>query len=150
MAWNLSEAVCILCGLKSSRQRSGSHRALGQELGYTQTNGTAELRAAIASMYPGAGPDHIEVTNGGSEANCIALWHLLEPGDEVVMMLPNYMQMRGLARGLGAIVRAWPLVEDETKWRADLEALDALVSPATKLILICNQTIPRARVSRLS
>jgi aspartate/methionine/tyrosine aminotransferase len=93
-------------------------------------------------MYPDARPEHIEVTNGGSEANCIALWRLVEPGDEVVMMLPNYMQMRGLARGLGAVVRAWPLVEEATRWRADLEALGALVSPATKLILICNPNNP--------
>jgi aspartate/methionine/tyrosine aminotransferase len=58
------------------------------------------------------------------------------------MMLPNYMQMHGLARGLGAVVRAWPLVEDDTRWRPDLEALETLVSPATKLILICNPNNP--------
>ena len=143
VAWNLSESGVHPLRLEELAVAEEDRAALfGQELGYTQTNGTPELRAAIASMYPDARPEHIEVTNGGSEANCIALWHLVEPGDEVVMMLPNYMQMRGLARGLGAVVRAWPLVEDDTRWRADLEALDALVSPATKLILICNPNNP--------
>ena len=73
-------------------------------------------------MYPGATPDHIEVTNGGSEANCLALMHLVEPGDDVVVMTPNYMQVLGLARGLGATVKAWPLVPG-ARWTTDLESL---------------------------
>ena len=71
-------------------------------LGYPQTNGTLDLRRAIAGMYPGATPDHVEVTNGGSEANCVVLMRLVEPGDRIVFMSPNYMQATGLARGLGA------------------------------------------------
>ena len=71
------------------------------------------------------------MTNGGSEANCIALMHLVEPGDEVVMMMPNYMQVRGLARGLGRDVRPWPLVEDaDAALAADLDALGQLVTRA--------------------
>ena len=85
---------------------------MSQPLGYPQTNGTVELRSAIASMYPGATPDNVEVTNGGSEANLLALMHLVEPGDDVVMMTPNYMQVGGLSRWLGATVKAWPLVFD--------------------------------------
>lgn len=143
VAWNLAESGVHPLRLEELAVSEEDRTALfGQELGYTQTNGTHELRAGIASMYPGARPEHIEVTNGGSEANCIALWHLVEPGDEVVMMLPNYMQMRGLARGLGAVVRAWRLVEEATRWRVDVEALDAMVSPATKLILLCNPNNP--------
>ena len=149
VAWNLSESGVHPLRLEELAVSEADRAALfGQELGYTQTNGTAELRAAIASMYPGAGPDHIEVTNGGSEANCIALWHLLERGDEIVMMMPNYMQMPGIARGLGAVVHAWPLVEDGGRWRPDLGALEELVSPATRMIAICNPNNPTgARVS---
>ena len=66
-----------------------------------RSNGTPPLRAAIAALYPGATPDHIQVTNGGSEANFIATWNLVEPGDEVVMLVPNYMQTWGLARAFG-------------------------------------------------
>src|SRR3981189_2347519 len=54
---------------------------LAERLRYTQTNGTPGLRAAIAALYDGATPDHIQVTNGGSEANYIAMWNLVEPGD---------------------------------------------------------------------
>ena len=62
--------------------------------------------------------DHIQVTNGGSEANCISLMHLVQPGDEVVMMMPNYMQVHGLARAFGATVKPWALVQDSTNTRA--------------------------------
>ena len=121
-------------------------RVLRQELVYTQSNGTVELRRLVAAMYPGATEEHVEVTNGGSEANYISVWNLVEPGDEVVMMVPNYMQAWGIARGFGADVKPWELREVQdggaARWRPDLEALRRLVSPKTKLILICNPNNP--------
>src|ERR1043166_946163 len=87
VAWNLSESgVHPLRVEEVAVTDAERHSLLTQELGYLQTNGTPELRERIAAQYPGAGLDQIEVTNGGSEANCIVLWHLIEPGDEVVMM----------------------------------------------------------------
>ncbi len=118
---------------------------LGQHLVYTQSNGTPELRDLIAAMYQGATRDHVEVTNGGSEANFVSLWNLVEPGDEVVMMVPNYMQPWGLARGFGGIVRPWALREDRSasaRWRPDLDELGALVNARTKLILLCHPNNP--------
>jgi aspartate/methionine/tyrosine aminotransferase len=115
---------------------------LAEGLRYTQTNGTPPLRAQIASMYPGATAGHILVTNGGSEANFIAAWNLVAPGDEVVMMVPNYMQMWGLAHAFGATVRDWPLVNDGSRWCLDDDALERAVSPRTKLIVICNPNNP--------
>src|SRR5690349_5142329 len=143
VAWNLSESgVHPLRVEELAVTDAERHALLTQELGYSQTNGTPELREAISSLYPGAGPDHIEVTNGGSEANCIALWHLVEAGDEIVMMLPNYMQIRGIALGLGAKVVPWMLIEGDTRWGPDLDALEKLVTPRTKLVAICNPNNP--------
>src|SRR5882762_2305589 len=81
-------------------------------LRYTQSNGTVPLRSDIAALYPGASADHIQVTNGGSEANYITTWNLVEPGDEVVLMVPNYMQTWGLVRAFGAHIKEWPLTHD--------------------------------------
>jgi aspartate/methionine/tyrosine aminotransferase len=119
---------------------------LAERLRYTQTNGTVELRSTIADLYPGATADHIQVTNGGAEANYITTWHLVEPGDEVVMMVPNYMQVHGLVPAFGGVVKPWPLVFDppSRRWLADLDALDRLVTPRTKLIAICNPNNPTA------
>src|SRR5438132_980138 len=76
----------------------GRASLLAEPLRYTQSNGTLPLREAIASLYPGATTDHVQVTNGGSEANYVTMWHLVEPGGQVVLMVPNYMQTWGLAR----------------------------------------------------
>ena len=144
VAWNLAESGVHPLRVEELADTPEDRSALlAQELGYTQTNGTVELRALIASMYPGAAAEQIEVTNGGSEANCVVLWHFVQPGDEVVMMVPNYMQVGGIARALGAVVRSWPLMETASDgWRPDLAALEALVSSKTKLILICNPNNP--------
>ncbi len=117
---------------------------LEQEICYTQSNGTLDLRGALSALYPNATVDHVEVTNGGSEANFVVCWKLLEPGDEVVMMVPNYGQTLGLARGFAGTMHDWPLVEDqkEGRWRPDLDRLASLVSPRTKLIVICNPNNP--------
>ena len=118
---------------------------LRQPLAYLQTNGTEELRQSIAAIYPGATAEHVLVTNGGSEANCVALLHLVQPGDDVVTMTPNYMQVAGLANGLGATVRRWPLAvrtDGAPRWQVDFDALDRLVTPRTKAIMICNPNNP--------
>jgi hypothetical protein len=43
--------------------------AMDLPLGYSQSNGTPQLRELLARIYPGAAHDQIEVTNGTSEAN---------------------------------------------------------------------------------
>ena len=147
VAWNVSESGVHPLRVEEVADTDADRAALlGLHLGYSQTNGTPELRAAIAAMYPGATPEHIEVTNGGSEANCIAMMHLIEPGDRVVVMTPNYLQMRGLARGLGAIVEHWPLIEDADaptpRWRPDLDRLARLTASGARVIVICNPNNP--------
>jgi aspartate/methionine/tyrosine aminotransferase len=127
---------------------------LQQEICYTQSNGTIELREAVARLYPGTTVDHVEVTNGGSEANFVVCWKLLEPGDEVVMMVPNYGQTLGLAKAFAGTMHDWPLVADDgaRRWRPDLDRLAALVNARTKLIVLCNPNNPtgaRIRASEL-
>jgi aspartate/methionine/tyrosine aminotransferase len=119
-----------------------------ERLRYTQSNGTAALRELIASHYPGATPAHVQVTNGGAEANYIATWNLVEPGNEIVFMVPSYMQMWGLARAFGGAVKEWPLAppdgggRDARRWQMDLHGLERLVHDRTKLIIICNPNNP--------
>lgn len=143
--FNLSESgVRPLSARELIADPAGLEALLDQPLVYTQSNGTVELRRAIAAIYDNAGIDHVEVTNGGSEANFIVTFNLVEPGDDVVMLVPNYMQTWGLARAFGGTIREWRLKEDREagRWRADLNELEALVSPRTKLIVICNPNNP--------
>ena len=142
--FNLSESGVHPMTPRELLEDSALDVVLDQPLVYTQSNGTKQLRAFISALYPGSTPEHVQVTNGGSEANYISVWRLVEPGDEVVMLVPNYMQTWGLVRAFGGTVREWPLVEDRTagRWRPDLAALATLVNERTRLIVICTPNNP--------
>jgi aspartate/methionine/tyrosine aminotransferase len=115
--------------------------------GYPQTNGSEELRSRIAELYPGVSVPNVLVTCGGSEANFISTWALLEPGDEVVFMLPNYMQISGLASAFGATVR--PLwLREKLDWGIDIDELPRLITSKTKLVAVCNPNNPTGAVLR--
>jgi aspartate/methionine/tyrosine aminotransferase len=114
-------------------------------INYPQANGTIELRETIAAMYPGATPDDVLVTVGAAEANYLALTTLLQPGDEAVIMLPNYMQVWGIAKNHGITVRECHLSEDRG-WAPDLAELEAAASAKTKLIAVCNPNNPTGRI----
>lgn len=122
-------------------------RVLDVPLLYPQTNGSEELRSRVAAMYPGAGPENVLVTCGGSEANFVSTWSLVEPGDEIVFMLPNYMQMAGLARAFGATVK--PLwLREPLDWGINVDDLPRTVTAKTKLIAICNPNNPTGATLR--
>jgi aspartate/methionine/tyrosine aminotransferase len=115
------------------------------ELNYPQANGTRDLRRTIAAYYPRAGEDNVLVTTGAVEANYLVVQTLLEPGDEAVVMRPNYLQVWGVARNRGVAVRDFDLVE-ANGWAPDLEQLAAAVTPRTKLVAVCNPNNPTGRI----
>jgi aspartate/methionine/tyrosine aminotransferase len=81
------------------------------------------------------------VTVGAIEANYIATRTLLSAGDEIVIMLPNYMQIWGIAKNHGYRIKTFHLRED-SNWTPDLDGLNEAVTPATKLIAVCNPDNP--------
>ncbi|MBI1968095.1 MAG: aminotransferase class I/II-fold pyridoxal phosphate-dependent enzyme [Gemmatimonadetes bacterium] len=118
---------------------------LGVRLGYSQSNGTDLLRERIAALYPGAAPDQVLVTNGSSEANFCACWRLIEPGDQVAVMLPNYLQIHGLAQNLGAQVRGFRL-HHARGWEPSPEEIHAAIVPGTKLVVVTNPHNPTGHI----
>jgi len=142
VAANLSESGVHPMTTRELLEGDDASPLLDEPLAYTQSNGTIPLRERIAALYPGATVDQIQVTNGGSEANFVSLWQLVERDDEIVMMTPNYMQGWGLVRGFGGHVREWKLRLANGKYHADVSELDALVTAKTRLILICAPNNP--------
>jgi aspartate/methionine/tyrosine aminotransferase len=118
---------------------------LDTELNYPQANGIVELRENIARLYPGATTDNVLVTVGAAEANFISVQTLVQPGEEMVVMLPNYMQIWGIGHNLGAQVKSFHLVE-ERGWAPDLDELREAVTDETKLIAVCNPNNPTGYV----
>jgi aspartate/methionine/tyrosine aminotransferase len=120
--------------------------ALGEtRLGYAEGTGREAARALVAALHPGATADNVLMTTGTSEANFLALTTIVEPGDDVVIVLPNYMQVHGLARGLGANVREVWLHEDEG-WSLDLGRLRAAMTGRTKVICLCTPNNPTGQI----
>jgi hypothetical protein len=143
--YNLSESGVHPLSLREMLSEEELREIPDIRLGYSQSNGTPELRDLIAGLYPGATRDHVLVTNGSSESNFILMWSLLDPGDEIVFMMPNYMQMGGLVRSFDA--RLKPLwLKENLAWAPDLDELKDLITPQTKLIIVTNPNNPTGSV----
>lgn len=120
---------------------------LDTPLGYSQSNGTIELRERLAALYPGATADHIEVTNGTSEANYLLALSQLGSGDRLALEVPNYMQLWGVPRSIGAEVDTFHLrPRDGARWEIDWDEFDRAVTRATKLVYITNPNNPTGSV----
>lgn len=121
----------------------------GLVLRYGDHRGLPLLRELIAGdggrpLPPDAvplGADDVLVTVGAAGALFIVATALLEPGDEIVVVRPNYATNLETPRAIGADMRVLDL-EPETSWATDPEALAALVTPRTRLVSITNPHNP--------
>ena len=115
------------------------------QLRYIQTNGPLPVKEAICGLYDGASPDNVLVTNASSEANFLATWHFIEPGDDVVALYPTYMQVPGLAQTFGARVK--PIfLQEENRWAPDLDELEDVVGERTRFIYLANPNNPTGAI----
>src|SRR5580704_15051693 len=114
-------------------------------LGYSQSNGTIELRETLAQFYPGTTVDQIEVTNGTSEANYLIALSQIRPGDGFALETPNYMQLWGIPRSLGAEPQTFRLRPDAA-WEPDWDQFERAVTPGTRLLYVSNPNNPTGSV----
>jgi aspartate/methionine/tyrosine aminotransferase len=115
-------------------------------LGYPLSEGSDESRANIAEWYPECTAANITLVNGGSEANFLALWSLLDAQDRLAFMIPNYCQGVGLGSFFGAGVDTFKLKLRDGRWQLDLEGLERAVGPRTKVVMVCNPNNPTGTV----
>ena len=142
---NLSESGVEPLRLQDLVPADELGRLLREPLGYTQTNGTPALRDLVAADYPGASAENVLITVGCAEANFLTCWRLVEPGDEVVVLHPNYLQTHLLAHSHGARVRPWLLRlvgGSAVRWAPALDELREIVTERTRLIVLCNPNNP--------
>ncbi len=123
---------------------------LNQVLWYPESNGSLLLRKRIAQFYPDCKPSNITVMNGGSEANYLSLWTLLEKRRRLACMLPNYMQGWGLGRAYAEGVDTFHLVlreeDGQRRWALEVDELRQVVTPKTNVILVTNPNNPTGAV----
>jgi aspartate/methionine/tyrosine aminotransferase len=145
--YNLSESGVHPLSVREllALAQAGADPLLDVRLGYSQSNGTDALRERIAALYPGATADQVLVTNGSAEANYVAALRVIEPGDQVAMLLPNYLQLWGHVQNLGAQVRAFRLHE-ERGWAPDPDEIRSAIAPGTKLVVVTNPHNPTGHI----
>ena len=149
--YNLSESGVHPMTLREllSMGQASFEELLETEINYPHVNGIPELRNHIASLYDGAGPENVLVTVGAIEANYNSVRTLLNPGDEIVTMLPNYMQIWGVAKNKGYKILTFQLLEKEN-WAPDLAELNEKVTENTRVIAVCNPNNPTGYILKES
>jgi aspartate/methionine/tyrosine aminotransferase len=144
--FDLSESGVLPVSLRElSKMGFDIEWALDTPLSYSQSNGTPELRGALAGLYPGTTIENFEVTNGTSEANYLVSLSLLQEGDGFALEVPNYMQLLGVPRSQGAEVSTFQL-RQEDGWEPDWAEFERAVNPQTRLVYVSNPNNPTGSV----
>jgi aspartate/methionine/tyrosine aminotransferase len=163
VACNLSESGVHPLTLRELLELAGDDDVLDAGIGYGQSNGSDELRHRITSLYneddgapagaahtgathtAAARDDGVVVTNGSAEANYLAFQELVRRDDDVVILVPTYMQTYGLAENAGARVVTVPLRE-EHGWQPDPDDIGSAVTDRTRVIVVTNPGNPTGAV----
>ncbi|GAA3669191.1 pyridoxal phosphate-dependent aminotransferase [Arthrobacter ginkgonis] len=120
---------------------------------YTMPIGSADLRGVIAGKLGTrngitADPSrNILVTPGSDSGLLYAMMPFLEQGDEVLVPDPSYPSNFANCRLLGAVPVSVPL-RAEDGYQLDPAALEAALTPRTKMVLISHPNNPTGTVFR--
>lgn len=122
-------------------ETSGAHA-------YMPNAGLKETREAVAayvSQEQGVklAGDHILMTCGAAGAlNCI-LKALLDPGDEMIVSAPYFVEYGFYAENHGGRIR---VVSTRSDFSLNIEAIEAAINPRTKVVLINSPNNPTGQV----
>ena len=115
-------------------------------LEYSPSEGYRSYREKLAKYYHKYNidvcADDIIITSGGSEAVTYAFLSCLDPGDEIIVPEPSYANYTAFAIVAGAIVKTIPSKIEEGFSLPPIEKFEALITPRTKGIMICNPNNP--------
>ncbi len=74
------------------------------------------------------------------------IYVLSEPGDGVVLQVPAYPPFREAILDTGRRLIEYPMVDDGTRHQMDIAALERLIDPTTRILVLCNPQNPTGRV----
>jgi len=127
---SLSMAEVLALASPDHRQRWDTLR-----LGYTESQGDPELRAAIAATYQTIDATDVLVAVP-EEAIFLLMQTILQPGDHVIAIAPAYQSLSEIARAAGCTVTPWRVTAVNGHWQLDLDALKAALTARTRLIVV--------------
>ncbi len=115
---------------------------------YSENAGLPSLRAAIADKYEELhgvrlDPQHeIVVTQSGVQALNLSTRCTLNPGDEALILTPNWPNGREIIRLYGATPVEVPYARVGDRFTPDFEAMEAAITPRTRLLLFTSPSNP--------
>ncbi|MBR1919434.1 MAG: aminotransferase [Spirochaetales bacterium] len=112
-----------------------------RRLTYGDIEGSDELKRGIVNLYKTIRKDNIVITHGAAGANHHVFYSLVKPGDRVISIMPTYQQLYSIPESYGADVKVVKLKE-ENGYLPDLNEIESLVTPETRLICINNPNNP--------
>ncbi len=119
-------------------------RALAdRKTGYCPNGGIPELRQALADDVAAShgvayGPENVAVQPGGKPVIEKFLLALMDPGDEVLYPNPGFPIYESQIEFLGGVAKPYGFVPGEANFLLDLEAIEAAITPRTKLLIFNN------------
>ena len=149
-----SDAETVTTAELLALEPDAAERLLAQRLGYTESVGAPELRAAIAAIYETVGADEVAVVAAAEEGIFTAYHALLAPGDHAVVETPCYESALQVARSAGAEVSPWQRFAADG-WEHHLDALERALRPETRLVYVntphnpTGRQMPRAVLERV-
>ncbi|WP_421997713.1 aminotransferase class I/II-fold pyridoxal phosphate-dependent enzyme [Roseovarius confluentis] len=103
-------------------------------LGYTETFGAPDLRAAIAATYAGRSADNVLCFAGASEGIFAANNVLLDKDSHAIVVTPNYQSHESLPLAICEATGV-PLDPDDN-WSLDIDRVRDAIRPNTRLLTI--------------
>ena len=111
---------------------------------YAPNQGLPTLRQAVADYETGRGnktlPEQVLITVGSSQALFTALLGILNPGEEVIVPVPAFSLYETIATIAGG--RVVPLDVTQTGFQITPQALNRLITPRTKAIILNSPNNP--------
>ncbi|WP_336659947.1 pyridoxal phosphate-dependent aminotransferase [Leucobacter sp. USHLN153] len=125
-------------------------QVLTEAQGYSDSRGIVPAREAVARYYTeegvaGVTPDDVYIGNGVSEMISLVLQALVDDGDEILVPSPDYPLWTAQVTLSGGQAVHYPC-DESNGWMPDLEAIERLVTPATKGIVLINPNNPTGAV----
>lgn len=121
-------------------------------VGYAQMRGDPRLNALLRAKFETQGltdlPENgwIGYLPGVVTGLYAAVLGLTSPGDEVITFTPVYPPFLTSITDHGRVARQVPLAQSDAGWQIDWDALEAAVTSAARLLMLCHPHNPVGRV----
>lgn len=130
---------------------SALRERLRRRIGYPPHSGDPELVQALLERqarfgWKGLEPEQLWFVPGVVPGLYAAVLGLTEAGDEIITHTPIYPPFLTSIADHGRIAKHNPLVHTDHGWRMDMAQCETLVTPKTKVFMLCNPHNPTGRV----